>query len=698
MNVLPHDAFPPGKLLTVGSHKVSIIKYISQGGFAYVYTCKIEPAFQNSDIACLKRVVVPNKSQLTLLRQEVDAMKRLRGNAHIVSYIDSHASRLPSQNVDQPQQQQYEVMLLMEYCSGMGLIDFMNTRLTQRLSEHEVLSIMGQITTAVAMCHHLDPPLIHRDIKIENVLIDGNGTYKLCDFGSAVGYRKVPTNQHELQLVHEDIMQHTTPQYRAPEMIDLSKAFPIDDKSDVWALGVFLYKLCYFTTPFELPNQRTLQELEHLILASSRTLRMPHTPNYSSRLQNIISCCLREDPRRRPNALQLLQEVCQMQNISVMPDVIPYSIKVQQLSNMNIENSSVHKSSSSKPEAKHTLLHKSLSQSDLKKEPLSKLDPSRLYKMASNPVLSARPKSEIYPSSGRDNISSVSLQNMVQQQLDASAQGVSNICNSEDRGPDTIEFLRAKEDSGVNSAQNTGGSIKVSLRQGLRNFSTGGSIKAQISGQLGYIVKHHTKADETRLQGPEEIKRRSSIQRRVQQLLFNKEKKPAKTATGYGKYTDQEDISAINHYELSRLAAPVSPTNKPQNYDFDKNPSRQERKEKTSASKHDRTVHHTKSTPHTATIHLPKSRSSPTKSLQPPPCPPELQYRVPKDQVRKPVSNIEKAPAKPSFEKKRPPPKPTKPLHLKVDESRNISNTSEIFLPDLDDLEKLFSMRYPSCV
>ena len=182
MNQTPANAFLPGTIHTVGSHQVSILKYISQGGFAHVYTCKIEPPFRNEQVACLKRVIVPTKDQLTLLRQEVDAMKRLRGNAHIVSYIDSHASRLPSQSPDQTQK--YEVLLLMEYCSGLGLIDFMNTRLTQRLSEREVLSIMGQITTAVAMCHHLEPPIIHRDIKPANVLIKG-GKFKLGDFGFA---------------------------------------------------------------------------------------------------------------------------------------------------------------------------------------------------------------------------------------------------------------------------------------------------------------------------------------------------------------------------------------------------------------------------------------------------------------------------------------------------------------------------------
>ncbi|KAM9916288.1 hypothetical protein OXX59_010098, partial [Metschnikowia pulcherrima] len=136
----PHNVFPPGTALTVGTHAVTIDKYVSEGGFATVYACKIEPAFNGSTSACLKRVVVPNKWQLTLLRQEVDAMKRLRGNAHIVSYIDSHASRLASPGAagSTGAPQQYEVLLLMEYCSGKGLIDYMNTRLTNRLTEPEI--------------------------------------------------------------------------------------------------------------------------------------------------------------------------------------------------------------------------------------------------------------------------------------------------------------------------------------------------------------------------------------------------------------------------------------------------------------------------------------------------------------------------------------------------------------------------------
>lgn len=252
-------------------------------------------------VACLKRVAVPDKPSLNTLRAEVDSMKRLAGHRHIVSYIDSHAARLSGG-------QGYEVFVLMEYCANGGLIDFMNTRLRERLSEHEILRIMGEVTEGVAVMHALNPPLIHRDIKIENVLIAGNGDYKLCDFGSASPVLRPPRNADEFSILQNDVLKNTTPQYRSPEMLDLYRGMPIDDKADVWALGVFLYKLCYYTTPFESKGDSGILSAKFVF---------PQRPAYSDRLKNLISVLLREDPRRRPNAYQTLEEVCRMRGVKV---------------------------------------------------------------------------------------------------------------------------------------------------------------------------------------------------------------------------------------------------------------------------------------------------------------------------------------------------------------------------------------------
>lgn len=679
----PPNAFQPGKRLTVGSHRISILKYISEGGFAHVYTCKIDPPFHNNTTACLKRVVVPNKEQLTLLRQEVDAMKRLRGNGRIVSYIDSHALRLPG-NIEP---QQYEVLLLMEYCSGNGLIDFMNTRLTNRLTEPEILQIVSDVTIGVGMCHHLSPPLLHRDIKIENVLIDHKGTYKLCDFGSAVGYSKVPKTALELHTLHVDIMHHTTPQYRAPEMLDLSRGFPIDDKLDVWALGCFLYKLCYYTTPFELPTQKTLQDLEQLILKCLATLRFPGSPQYSPRLQNVIRCCLREDPRRRPNAVQLLQEISLMQGKTEIPDVIPYSVKLVKPVLAEVPVSNVP-------------LKTSMSQ-----DAFSTIDKSKALSMG-------RPKSTHVSELKRTSDSSASLHDLIKQHVSETNSELTQFRKSEDLDRGTLDFLRSKGD-GVGSRQNTGGSLKASLKNGLRKISTGGSISAQRSGSL-QVNKRSTSvkqlftggrkpsdsAEPEYLRVPPTEPKKTSIQKRMSLLLSNKNKKAPKSALGYGKYTDQDDISAINFTDLSSSSSADSFVKGPspvETFEFseDKLTKRFE-KPRTDALKIK-----AMSVPPESNIVKPASNvvKATVKTAVQPAKPPLAKYGAKHFDTPPPCPPSLSGASPLTSRKKAPPPKPKKPLHLKKhDDQRRLSASSEVSVPDLDDLEKQFAKRFPSYV
>lgn len=296
------DQYRPGTELTVGLHRARIVRYITSGGFAQVYAVEITPAdfYTRSNLACLKRVVVENKQQLNVLRAEVDAMKLLRHVRHVVSYIDSHASR--SSRGDGS----YEVFLLMEYCERGGLLDYLNTRLQARLTEQEVLNIMLQIGQGIAAMHILTPPLLHRDIKIENVLISQNGDYKLCDFGSVSGVIRPPRNSEELVYVQHDILKNTTAQYRSPEMIDLYRGLSIDEKSDIWAFGVFLYKICYYTTPFEKVGETAILHARY---------EYPNFPQYSDRLKNLMRFMMMENPAERPNICQVLEEVSRMLNL-----------------------------------------------------------------------------------------------------------------------------------------------------------------------------------------------------------------------------------------------------------------------------------------------------------------------------------------------------------------------------------------------
>jgi len=306
VNNAPPGTFAPGTKVHVGSHKVTIEKYLSEGGFAHVYVVRVPAAENKHEIAVLKRVAVPDKDALVSMRTEVETMKKLKGHKHIVRYMDSHASQLQGGG--------YEVFLLMEFCGGGGLIDFMNTRLQHRLTEPEILKIFGDVSEGVATMHYLKPPLLHRDLKVENILISKPPTsssgvlYKLCDFGSTAQPRPAASNASEARLIEDDIQRHTTMQYRSPEMVDVWRRQPIDEKSDIWALGVLLYKLCYYTTPFE--------EVGTMAILNA-SFKYPHHPPFSSRLKRFIGAMLREDPKQRPNIFQVVQEVCSMRGTTV---------------------------------------------------------------------------------------------------------------------------------------------------------------------------------------------------------------------------------------------------------------------------------------------------------------------------------------------------------------------------------------------
>ncbi|KIP10158.1 hypothetical protein PHLGIDRAFT_115784 [Phlebiopsis gigantea 11061_1 CR5-6] len=290
----------PGQTISVNKYTVQVERYLSQGtsivaqgsGFAHVYLVRTATPVYNTTHHVLKRIAVPNEAMLTEVKKEVDIMRILKGHPNIVYLIDAAWHR-SSDGV-------YEVFILMEFCPGGGIIDMMNRRLRERLTEPEILTIFVDVCEGLAAMHALKPPLLHRDLKVENILQSTPTSYKLCDFGSATPVQKVPSNMQELRALEHDLNKHTTLQYRAPEMVDVYQRRPIDEKSDVWALGVLLYKLCYYTTPFEEHGPLAILNVQY---------KIPPYPVYSPQMNALIASMLREHGAQRPTVFELLNHI-----------------------------------------------------------------------------------------------------------------------------------------------------------------------------------------------------------------------------------------------------------------------------------------------------------------------------------------------------------------------------------------------------
>ncbi|XP_043094319.1 BMP-2-inducible protein kinase isoform X3 [Puntigrus tetrazona] len=271
-----------GKVFAVGRYQVTVEELIAEGGFSMVFLART-----HSGVRCaLKRMYVNNVHDLNIFKREITIMKELSGHKNIVRYLDSTTNAV-GDGV-------WEVLILMEYCKAGQVVKQMNQRLHVGFTEAEVLNIFCDACEAVARLHQCKTPIIHRDLKVENILLNDQGNYVLCDFGSATHKVLLP-QKDGITAVEDEIKKYTTLSYRAPEMINLYQGKAITTKADIWALGCLLYKLCFFTLPFG----------ESQVAICDGTFAVPDGSKFSSKLHCLIRYMLEPDQEKRPDIYQV---------------------------------------------------------------------------------------------------------------------------------------------------------------------------------------------------------------------------------------------------------------------------------------------------------------------------------------------------------------------------------------------------------
>uniref|UniRef100_A0A2D4F1Q8 Cyclin-G-associated kinase n=1 Tax=Micrurus corallinus TaxID=54390 RepID=A0A2D4F1Q8_MICCO len=297
-----------GQVVELGDMKLRIKKVIAEGGFAFVY--EAQDLGSGKDYA-LKRLLSNEEEKNKAIIQEVCFMKKLSGHPNIVQFCS--AASIGKEESDTGQG---EFLLLTELCKGQ-LVEFLKKVESKGpLSCDAVLKIFYQTCRAVQHMHKQKPPIIHRDLKIENTLISNQGTIKLCDFGSATVVTHYPDYSWSAQrraTVEDEVTRNTTPMYRTPEIIDLYSNFPIDEKQDIWALGCILYLLCFRQHPFEDGAKLRIVNGKYSI---------PQNDTKYTVFHDLIRSALRVNPEER---LSITELVNQLQEIAAARNVNPKS-------------------------------------------------------------------------------------------------------------------------------------------------------------------------------------------------------------------------------------------------------------------------------------------------------------------------------------------------------------------------------------
>ncbi|XP_063000462.1 serine/threonine-protein kinase ULK1 isoform X2 [Elgaria multicarinata webbii] len=257
---------------TVGKFEFSRKDLIGHGAFAVVFKGrhKEKPEVEVA-IKCINKKNLA-KSQ-TLLGKEIKILKELK-HENIVALYDF-------------QEMANSVYLVMEYCNGGDLADYLHSMRT--LSEDTIRLFLQQIAGAMKVLH--SKGIIHRDLKPQNILLSfaggkksnpNNIRIKIADFGFA---RYLQNNMMAATLCG-------SPMYMAPEVI-MSQHY--DAKADLWSIGTIIYQCLTGKAPFQASSPQDLR----LFYEKNKTL-MPNIPRETSaHLRQLLLGLLRRNHKDR---------------------------------------------------------------------------------------------------------------------------------------------------------------------------------------------------------------------------------------------------------------------------------------------------------------------------------------------------------------------------------------------------------------
>mmetsp|Transcript_23222 Transcript_23222/g.46629 ORF Transcript_23222/g.46629 Transcript_23222/m.46629 type:complete len:1587 (+) Transcript_23222:126-4886(+) len=228
-------------------------------------------------------------SALKKMVMETDVLFRLQAHPNIVKYQGYGG---PNENG--------QLWMVMEYCDGGSVLDLRNGMKTL-MAESHIAYIVHCVLRALAFLHSKN--VAHKDIKAANILLTTHGFVKLSDFGIS---EQVKQNSEVQEFAG-------SPLWMPPE---LYRREPVDEKGDIWSLGITAIELAEGKSPYAgLPLQTialrvvrgdppTLRPKSSL----NKKVRKDDSLEWSDEFKRFLARCFTKDPKDRPSAVDLLSD------------------------------------------------------------------------------------------------------------------------------------------------------------------------------------------------------------------------------------------------------------------------------------------------------------------------------------------------------------------------------------------------------
>jgi len=302
--------------------KVCIGKKIADGGFSVVFEASDYSAIhrsENKPCFALKRVICGDSETVEKCREEANVHRAF-----------NHTNLLPLLGLKftnkGPNNATVCYMLLPLLKSSLrdeiterGLLQKNPMPEDIRLFHpREMVEIFGGVVDAVSTMH--DRGFTHRDIKVENIMLDSMRTPILMDFGSVGPETIMLRSRTDCLSLVEEAASNTTMPYRAPELFDGGSRHGedepvIDGRVDVWALGCVLFAMMYGASPFECEfrgENVNIVDCSHLRVLGNIPTPEPHTAlasRYDPELTKFVKWMLTQDRTLRPRISEVVERL-----------------------------------------------------------------------------------------------------------------------------------------------------------------------------------------------------------------------------------------------------------------------------------------------------------------------------------------------------------------------------------------------------